>query len=228
MGVSYTIHDLPEEDRPRERLRKVGVDNLSIQELLALVIEKGTKDLNVMSVAQNLLSHFGNVAKIKEATLTELQEVDGIGGATACKLKAVFKLGEKSEVKSNRCGQKIESAEDVYNLLKNELKDKKKEHMKVISLNSRNKVISINDVSIGTLNSNLSHPREIFEKAIRNSANSVILAHNHPSGNSQPSSSDIKMNEEIKKAGKIVGIEVKDHLIIGKENYFSFSKKGYL
>ena len=131
MKKSFTIHDLPQEERPRERLRKVGVDNLSLQELLALIIEKGKRGENVLSIAQNLLAYFGNLAKIKEASIEELQEVKGIGFATACKLKAAFKLGEKALVSFEKYDQKIETPKDIFNLLKNDLRDKKKEHFKL-------------------------------------------------------------------------------------------------
>ena len=224
----YTLHDLPAEDRPRERLKKVGIENLSVQELLALIIERGKVGKNVLSLAQELLSCFGSVAKIKEATLAELQQIEGIGEATACKIKASFKLGEKAEVQNKKYTQKIKKDEDVYNLLKNELKDKKREHLKVISLDVRNVIIDINDVAIGTLSNNIAHPREIFSKAIRNSAASIILVHNHPSGNAKPSAADIKITEDIVEAGKIIGIRVLNHIIIGRDNYFSFKDKNYI
>jgi DNA repair protein RadC len=168
MKKSYTLHDLPQEERPRERLRKVGVDNLSLQELLALIIERGKKGENVLTIAQNLLSHFGSLTRIKGASIEELQKVKGIGFATACKLKAAFKLGEKTLAKPKRYGQKIETPKDIYELFKNELGDKKKEHFKILSLTSRNRIISIDDISIGTLTASLAHPREIFYPAIKN------------------------------------------------------------
>lgn len=225
---NMNLHSLPKKDRPRERLREVGVDNLSIQELLALVIERGRVGKNALTLAQDLLSHFGNLAKIKEATLEELQDIEGIGKATACKLKAAFKLGEKSEVKNKRYGQKIETAEDIYDLLKNELKDKKKEHIKVVSLDSRNEVIDIEGAAVGTLNGNLAHPREVFSKAIRNSAASIILVHNHPSGDPEPSQSDIKITKDMLEAGKVIGINMVDHVIIGDGEHFSFKDEEYI
>ena len=114
----FTLHDLPKEERPRERLKKVGVENLSLAELLGLVIEKDINGENVLTIAQNLISYFGNLAKIKETTIEELQQVKGIGFATACKLKAVFKLGEKAQTTPTKYGQKIESPKDVFELLK--------------------------------------------------------------------------------------------------------------
>jgi len=228
MKKSSTIHDLPQEERPRERLRKVGVNNLSLQELLALVIEKGKKGENVLSIAQNLLAFFGNLEKIKEASIEELQKVKGIGFATACKLKAAFKLGEKALAESERYGQKIETPKDVFDILKNDLGSKKKEHFKLLSLNSRNHLISIDDISIGTLTASLAHPREIFYPAIKNSAATIILVHNHPSGDSTPSKEDIKITKRLIKVSQLLGIKISDHLIIGGDKFFSFKEKGLL
>lgn len=222
------LKSLPKIERPRERLRKVGVDNLSLQELLALIIEKGQKGENVLTIAQNLLAYFGNLEKIKEASIEELQKVKGIGFATACKLKAAFKLGEKALTESKGYGQKIETPKTVFDILKNDLRDKKKEHFKLLSLNSRNQLISIDDISIGTLTASLAHPREIFYPAIKNSAATIILVHNHPSGDPTPSKDDIKITKRLVKASQFLGIGISDHLIIGRDNFFSFKEKGLL
>lgn len=228
MEKSFTLHDLPSEDRPRERLRKVGVDNLSIQELLALVIEKGGKKGNVLTIAQNLLSHFGNLTKIKEASIEELQYVDGIGFANACKLKAALKLGEKALNRQERYGKKIKTTEDVFHLLKNDLGTKKKEHFRILSLNSRNQLIEIDNISMGSLDSSIAHPREIFCTAIQNSAALIILVHNHPSGDPAPSEDDLEITKRLVEAGKILGIEVIDHIIVAKDSFFSFKGKGLI
>ena len=228
MTNSFTLHDLPREERPRERLQKVGVDNLSLAELLALVIERGRRGENVLAIAQNLISHFGNLAKMKEATIEELQQVNGIGFATACKLKAVFELGEKAQTTTTEYGQKIESAKDIFKLLKNDLGNKKKEHFKVLSLDSRNKLISIDNVSVGTINTNLVHPREVFKTAIQHLAVSIILVHNHPSGDTEPSEADIEITKRLIESGKIMGIDILDHIIITKNKFFSFKDKGLI
>jgi len=221
MKNSFTLHDLPEEERPRERLKKVGIDNLSIQELLALVIGRGIRGKSVLTIAQNLLAQFGNLSKIKEASIEELQKVNGIGFATACKLKGALKLGEKALTKHKRYGEKITTPEDVFDLLKNDLGSKKKEHFKILSLNTRKRLISIDDISIGTLNSSVAHPREIFHSAIQNAADSIILVHNHPSGDPTPSKDDTELTERLIKVGKILGIEIIDHIIITNETFLS-------
>ena len=222
---AFTLHDLPKEERPRERLKKVGVDNLSLAELLALVIERGKRGENVLTIAQNLISHFGNLENIKKASIEELCQVKGIGFATACKLKASFKLGEKAQITPTKHKQKIESPKDVFELLKNDLGDKKKEHFKVLSLDSRNKLISIDDVSIGTINANLVHPREVFKTAIQHLAVSIIIVHNHPSGDPEPSEDDLEITKRIVEVGKLIGINILDHIIITKTKFFSFKDK---
>jgi len=221
----FTLHDLPKEERPRERLKKVGVDNLSLGELLALIIEKGKKGENVLTIAQNLISHFGNLENIKKASIEELCQVKGIGFATACKLKASFKLGEKAQITPTKYGQKIESPKDVFKLLKNDLGDKKKEHFKILSLDSRNKLISIDDVSIGTINANLVHPREVFKTAIQHLAVSIVIVHNHPSGDPEPSEDDLEITKRITEVGKLIGINVLDHIIVTRTKFFSFKEK---
>jgi DNA repair protein RadC len=218
---SFTLHDLPQEDRPRERLKEVGVDKLSIQELLALIVEKGRKGESVLAVSQHLLARFGNLAKLKEASVEELMEVKGIGFATACKLQAALKLGEKALNKHNKYDYEVRSPKAVFDLLKNELGNKKKEHFKILSLNTRKKLISIDEISIGILDSSIAHPREIFKPAIQNSAASIILVHNHPSGDPTPSRDDIKMTERLIEAGKIMGIEIDDHVIIADRFFAS-------
>lgn len=228
MRRSNTIHDLPKEDRPRERLQNVGVDNLSIQELLALVIERGYSGKNALSLAQDLLSYFGNVANIKDASVAEIQNINGVGKATACKIKGALKLGEKARAVSNKYEQKISDSDDIFNLLRTGLENKKREHLKIVSLDSRNKVVDVDNISIGTLSDNLAHPREIFKHAIKNSAKSVVLVHNHPSGDPNPSHGDVETTKKIKKSGDILGIPVVEHVIIGKDKHFSFKENNLI
>ncbi len=225
---TYTVRDLPVEDRPRERLQKVGVDNLSTQELLALIIEKGGRGQTVLTLAQNLLAHFGNLQNIKNASIEELKKVKGIGFATACKIQAAFKLGEKAELHIPKFGEKIKKPETVFNLLKNEIGNKMKENFYILSLTTRNNLIGVDKVSTGTLSASLAHPREVFLPAIKNSASTVIIVHNHPSGDTQPSEDDLEITKRLVEAGKILGIDVVDHIIVAKDNYFSFKDKGLI
>jgi len=221
---TYTVRDLPRDERPRERLQKVGVENLSTQELLALIIEKGGRGQTVLTLAQNLLAHFGNLQNIKNANIEELKKVKGIGFATACKLQAAFKLGEKAESHITNFGEKIERPENVFRLLKNEIGNKKKESFYILSLTTRNKLISVDKVSTGTLSASLAHPREVFLPAIKNSASSVIIVHNHPSGDLDPSEDDLEITKKLIQSGEILGIDVVDHVIITQDSYYSFKE----
>ena len=178
---SFTIHDLPKPERPRERLRNFGPEALSAQELLALVIGRGIPGKSVMNIAQELLSRFGNIKAISEATIEELSQIKGIGFAKAAQIKACFELGKRQDLEPELKDFDIKNPQSVVKAIQSSIKDKAKEHFKLILLNTRNKIIGISTVSIGTLNSNLVHPREVFKDAISHSAASVVFAHNHPS-----------------------------------------------
>ena len=153
--MSYTLRDLPQEERPRERLKKYGVESLSLQELLALVIEKGRQGKNVLTLAQEILARFGNLQKIKEASISELQKIEGIGFATACKIKAALALGERALNTKENPEIKITTPKQVFELLKKELSKKKKEVFKIICLDTRSKVVAIETIFIGSLNASL-------------------------------------------------------------------------
>lgn len=226
---SFTIRDLPASERPRERLRRFGAEALSAQELLALILGRGFPGESVMVTAQRLLSKFGNIKAISEASLEELSKVRGMGLAKAAQIKAAFELGRRGEIELIKFSQKpIEYSEDVVKIIAKDLKDKKKEHCRAILLNSRNQVINVVEVSIGSLNANIVHPREVFKEAIRASAASIILIHNHPSGDLRPSNDDLELTKRLIKAGKLLGINVLDHIIISREGFLSFKRKGLI
>ncbi|MEW6618805.1 MAG: DNA repair protein RadC [bacterium] len=221
---SFTIHDLPISERPRERLQKFGSEALSSQELLALILGRGIAGESVMVTAQRLLTTFGNVKAISEASLEELAKVRGIGQAKASQIKAAFELAKRSD---EEVGERvsIKSSEDVAKLVRPRLKDKKKEYFLILSLDTRNNLTKISEISIGSLNANLVHPREVFKEAIQSIANSVILVHNHPSGNPEPSEDDLEITKRLIEASKILGIEILDHIIIAKTGFYSFKEK---
>jgi len=225
---SFTVHDLPKPERPRERLQKFGPEALSSQELLALVIGRGVAKKSVMSIAQELLVKFGNVKAIGQASLEELSQIKGIGLAKAAQIKACFELGKREDLEPEPKDFNIKNPESVVKAIRATIKDKAKEHFKLLLLNSRNKIIRICNISMGTLNASLVHPREVFKDAIRHSAASVVLAHNHPSDDPEPSEDDIKITRRMVDSGKILGIEVLDHIIIAKNNFFSFKEKGLI
>ena len=225
---SFTVRDLPRQERPRERLQKFGPEALSAQELLALVIGRGIPKKSVMSIAQELLVRFGNVRAISHATIEELSQIKGIGLAKAAQLKACFELGKREELEPELKNFNIKDPESVVKAIRASIKDKAKEHFKLILLNPRNKIIGISTISIGTLNASLVHPREVFKDAIMHSAASVVLAHNHPSGDPEPSEDDLKITKKLVESGKILGIEVIDHIIIGKNNFCSYKERGLI
>ncbi len=227
MKKSFTIHDLPITERPRERLQKLGVDALSAQEILALILGRGIAGESVMVTAQRLLSQFGNLKGIANASVEELSQVKGIGVAKASQIKAAFELANRLEGYAE-AGEKplVKTPEDVLNLVRSRLKSKKKEYFLALLLNTRNQLIKVAEISVGSLDSSIVHPREVFKEAISASAASVIFAHNHPSGDPTASEDDIKLTKRLVEAGEIVGIEVLDHIIIGDKNYLSLKREG--
>jgi DNA repair protein RadC len=224
MDKSFTIHDLPKDERPRERLLKFGEQALSAQELLQLILGRGVIGESVAVTAQKLLSHFGNLEKLSEASIEELSSIKGIGLAKAAQIKAVFEISRRLSTQAPTYKSKeLTDPEKVYRLIKSKLKDYHKEHFYIIALNSRNH--SIAEVSVGSLNASIVHPREVFAEAIKSKAASVVFAHNHPSGDPEPSEDDLVLTKRLIESGKILGIEVADHIIITKTEFLSFKEK---
>jgi DNA repair protein RadC len=226
--ASFTVRDLPRQERPRERLQKFGAEALSAQELLALIIGRGIPNKSVMNIAQELLAKFGNVKAISQATIEELSQIKGIGLAKAAQIRACFELGKREDLEPELKNFDIKDPEAVVKAIRASIKDKAKEHFKLVLLNPRNKIIGISTISIGTLNASLVHPREVFKDAITHSAASVVLAHNHPSGDPDPSEDDLKITKKLADSGKILGIEVLDHIVIGRNNFCSFKERGLI
>lgn len=224
----FTVHDLPKPERPRERLKNFGPEALSAQELLALIIGRGVSKRSVMTIAQELMVKFGNIKAISEATIEELSQIKGIGFAKAAQIKACFELGKRQDLEPEIKDFDIKDPQSVVKAIRASIKDKAKEHFKLILLNSRNKIIGISTVSIGSLNASIVHPREVFKDAIMHNAHSVILVHNHPSGDPEPSEDDLVITKRLVEAGKILGIEVIDYIIVTKNSYFSFKDKNLL
>lgn len=224
---SFTLRDLPISERPRERLIRHGSDALSLQELLALILGRGVQGESVMTTAQKLLAQFGSLESLLDASLEDLQQIKGIGVAKACQIKACLEIARRvnsSNLKtSSKKRKQLLSPDEIYRLLKPRLAHHKKEHFVLISFDTRNTLLSIDTISIGTLNASLVHPRELFEIAIRHHAASVIIAHNHPSGDPDPSDEDIRVTKKLIETGKLLGIQVLDHIIVGNDTFYSFS-----
>jgi len=227
MKNSFTIHDLPVSERPRERLQKMGADKLSTQELLAVILGRGFAGESVTVTAQRLLSQFGTVKGIAEASVEELTKVRGIGLAKAAQLKAVFALaGQLEKNPEHTDAPQVKTPDQVHSQVKNKLQDKKKEYFLALLLDTRSRLIRIAEISIGSLDSSIVHPREVFKEALSASAASVIFAHNHPSGDPEPSAEDIKLTKRLADAGQLMGIDVLDHVIIGRQKFFSLKREG--
>jgi len=221
-----TVKELPIDDRPREKLLLRGAQNLSDAELVAILLRTGKKGKSVIEIARDLISSEGNLAMLATKTVDSLQKISGIGKDKAATLAAAFELSRRilSQPKwfSNK---KITSPQDVAEIFIPILRDDNKEKFIVVCLNSANKIIKHETISVGNLNSSVVHPREVFKVAIDNSSASIILIHNHPSGNPEPSNEDIRITKKIVETGKIMDIPVFDHLIIAGETYTSFVEK---
>ena len=227
MSKSFTIHDLPKEERPRERLVEFGEQALSAQELLQVILGRGVAGESVAVTAQKLLSQFGSLQKLAEASIEELSSIKGIGPAKAAQIKAVFEIGRRISTQAPSYKSKeLTDPKKVYQLIKSKLKDYTREHFYIIALNSRNH--SIAEISVGSLDASIVHPREVFSEAIKSKAASVIFAHNHPSGDPEPSEDDLIITKRLIEAGKILGIEVIDHIIVAKDGFLSMKEKGIL
>jgi DNA repair protein RadC len=224
MVINQKIKDLPKIERPREKLIQYGPTRLSNSELLAIILRSGKKGENVIDLANKILKKF-KAENLPAVTFDELKVLSGLGPAKACEILACFELGKRL-LKGKIAGLYLRP-EDVWKELR-DIRDHKKEHFVIFFLDSRNQEIKREIISVGSLNANLVHPREVFEPAVKNLAAQVILAHNHPSGDPEPSEDDLELNKRLVEAGKILGIEVIDHIIIGKAGFLSFKEKGLL
>jgi len=232
---NFKVCDLPLSDRPRERLITVGADKLTSQELLVLILGRGVRGESVMDTAINLIKEFGSLKKILEASFQDIiKSTKGIGTAKACQLIACFEISrrvkkqeyEENKIKSLR--EPIIKPEIAAEHLRNKIVNYDREHFFVMSFDVRNKLISVDETSAGTLTASLVHPRETFESAIRNHAAQIIVAHNHPSNDPEPSEDDIKITKRLYDAGRIMGIELIDHIIVTATEFKSLKNLGII
>ncbi|HPB37995.1 MAG TPA: DNA repair protein RadC [Syntrophorhabdus sp.] len=225
-GTTFTVHDMPKQERPRERLQRLGPDALSSHELLALIIGRGIPKRSVLDIAHDLLRKFGSVQGISKATMEELSAISGIGTAKAAQIKAAFELAKRQDLEQDIPPYTVNNPHILVKAIRATIQDKAKEHFKLVLLNTRNKVTGIIPISVGTLNASLVHPREVFKEAIHGNAASVILVHNHPSNDLEPSEEDVRLTRRMVEVGTIMGIEVLDHIIISKNDFLSMKARG--
>jgi DNA repair protein RadC len=223
----YTIKQLPPELRPRERLLEAGPSALSDGELLGLLFGSGSREKTAVELAGEVISEAGGLHGLYDVSVHELMRVNGIGEAKACIILAAVELGRRIGQVRNPGRPVISSPADVERLLRGRIANLDRENFVVVLLNTKNEVIETSTVSVGTLGASLVHPREVFKPAVRASAASVILAHNHPSGKVEPSREDREVTKRLGEAAGILGIEVLDHVIVG-DGYFSMKEHGML
>ena len=211
----------PLSERPRERLLTLGAEALTTAELIAIILSSGSKGKSVYDISRNLVSKFDNLKNLTNATVVEILEVSGIGLAKALQLKAALTLGLRAAKNAMSPKYLVKHPAHAYNLVKDLLEHEKREHFVVILLDTKGYLIFTEIVSIGTLNQTIVHPREVFSPAIRHKAASIVVAHNHPSGDPTPSVRDVELTKELIAAGRLLQIPLNDHLIVGFESFYS-------
>ncbi|MCL1853061.1 MAG: DNA repair protein RadC [Peptococcaceae bacterium] len=218
--MRYRMTELPKDLRPRERLFRYGVEPLTDAELLAILLRTGSQEENVLEMAERILLEIGGLGRLAQMSAIDLTEHNGIGPVKAGQILAAIELGSRMR-KSSVPRPKISCPADAANLVMDQMRGLDREHFWVIMLNTKNCCLGIDKVSVGSLNSTIIHPRECFKEAIRRSANAVILVHNHPSGDTEPSPEDRQITSRLVQGGKLLGIEVVDHIIIGEGVFYS-------
>jgi DNA repair protein RadC len=222
------MREIPPDLRPRERLINEGPEALSDIELLAILVRTGTASASAVTVATALLGRFGDLRTLLQSSAEELSSVKGIGPAKAAQIKAALEIGRRVSATSAGVRVSIRSPEDAAGIVMEEMRHLDREHFYALILNTKNQVIARERISVGTLNTSTVHPRELFKAAIRRSAAAIILVHNHPSGDPSPSGEDREVTVKLVEAGKIMGIQVLDHIIIGDNIFVSFKAEGLL
>jgi len=220
------IRDLPESERPRERLQSYGPGSLSTSELLAILLRTGAKSESAINLGTRLLANFGGLAGIARAGFGDLCEVHGLGVAKAAQIKAALELGKRLMVASPEERPQVKSPSDVANMLMLEMGFLEQEHLRVILLDTKNRVLGMPTIYIGSLNTSVLRVGELFREAVKANSAAVIVVHNHPSGDPTPSPEDVSITRQLVEAGKLLDVEVLDHLVIGQQRYVSLKERG--
>lgn len=220
--MKYKIKDLPLDERPREKLKNKGAESLSNEELIAIILRCGNKEESVKDLAIRLVKNLKSFEDLNSITYHDLIKIKGIKEAKAISILASIELGKRLVIPKNVKKQKITSAEEIYDMFRVKIIGLKQEKLFAIFLNTKNEMIHYETIFVGTQNQSITHPREIYNAAIKNSAVKIILIHNHPTGDTTPSEEDIAFTEKMKEIGKLMQIPVIDHIIISETNFFSF------
>ena len=223
-----TMKELPESERPRERLLALGERSMSDAELLAILIRGGSQEESALALAQRLLARFGSLRRVAAAGDKELEAIKGIGKAKVAQIRAAFALGQRLASEPIPPRVAVTGSEQTFHHFHERMKDLKKETFFCLLLDTKHNVIREDEVAVGSLNESVVHPREVFKSAVSESAAAVIFVHNHPSGSPEPSPQDLELTRRLCGAGKLLGIRVLDHLIIGRDCYYSFVEHGKL
>ncbi len=224
----FKISELPFELRPREKIRRFGPEILTTSELLAIVIGSGRPGLNAITLSKKLIEKMGGLKGLAQASLEEIENFKGLGPAKAAKIVASLELAKRLYSPALEEKIVIQSPADVNRFFYSEMCFLDKEHFKVIILNVKNVVIKVVDIAIGSLSGALVHPRELFKVVIRSNGCHIIIAHNHPSGDPSPSDEDLNLTRRLKEGALLLGIKLLDHVIIGREGFFSFKENGLI
>lgn len=223
-----SIKDLNDNDKPREKLYKFGADKLSEYELIAILLGSGSRNEDVLTLSKKLWQYMNKFHRISELAIDDLMEIEGIGLSKACSIISALELSKRINIRECVDNFSVGSPKSVADIFMNILRDEMKEHFYVLLLDTKNKIISWDEISKGDLNSSIVHPREVFKYALKYSANSIICLHNHPSGEPTPSMQDIEITKRLQEVGNLVGIKLLDHIIIGYNKYISLREKGIM
>lgn len=229
MNENPKMNDLPLEERPIERLICYGSEILSNTELLAIILRTGTKGENVITLCQRVLKVIGGIDNLQQVSFEKITKIKGIKNVKGAQIIAVCELYKRmNTLKCNNMKITVDSPKSIGNMLVKEMRGLKQEVLKLIVLNTKNKIIKVKDVFKGGLNTSVAHPREIYSEAIKCNGSAIIICHNHPSGDPTPSKEDINISKRIQECGKIIGIELLDHIITGDNEYISLKEKGII
>ncbi|GMV91560.1 MAG: UPF0758 protein [Candidatus Hydrogenedentota bacterium] len=228
LEYSTAVRELPPDERPRERLARLGPEALRDAELIAVLFRTGTRETGAVALADKVIQHFGDLRALARASIEELQQVKGLGEVKAIEIKAAIELGKRLARHVADQRPRITAAEDVVKLLMIDYKDKETEEFKALLLNTKNEVLKVLPISSGVLDATLALPRDVFRQAVREGATAVIVCHNHPSGDPEPSRDDISLTRRLVEAADILGIRLLDHVVFGDNRYVSLKERNLM